>query len=63
MMDMMQAILERKSYRGKYTTDSVPREHLQAILEAGLAAPSGCNNRQPASSLWTILRCLKRSTA
>lgn len=45
MRDMMQAILERKSYRGKYTTDSVPREHLQAILEAGLAAPSGCNKQ------------------
>ena len=44
-MDMMQAILERKSYRGKYLADSVPREHLQAILEAGLAAPSGCNKQ------------------
>lgn len=45
MMDMMQAILERKSYRGKYTADPVPREHLQMILEAGLAAPSGCNKQ------------------
>lgn len=45
MMDMMQAILERKSYRGKYTVDFVPREHLQMILEAGLAAPSGCNKQ------------------
>jgi len=45
MMDMMQAILKRKSYRGKYTADPVPREHLQAILEAGLAAPSGCNKQ------------------
>jgi len=45
MMDMMQAILERKSYRGKYTAQPVPREHLQAIMEAGLAAPSGCNKQ------------------
>lgn len=44
-MDMMQTILERKSYRGKYTAEPVPREHLQAILEAGLAAPSGCNKQ------------------
>jgi len=44
-MDMMQAILERKSYRGKYTAQPVPREHLQAIMEAGLAAPSGCNKQ------------------
>ena len=63
MMDTMQTILERKSYRGKYVADPVPREHLQAILEAGLAAPSGCNKQTPASLLWTILRCLNRFTA
>lgn len=45
MMDAVQAILERKSYRGKYLSEPVPREHLQAILEAGLAAPSGCNKQ------------------
>ena len=45
MMDMMQTILERKSYRGKYMAQPVPREHLQMILEAGLAAPSGCNKQ------------------
>lgn len=45
MMNAMQAMLERKSYRGKYTNDPVPREHLQMILEAGLAAPSGCNKQ------------------
>lgn len=44
-MDMMQTILERKSYRGKYTAEPVPRKHLQEILEAGLAAPSGCNKQ------------------
>ena len=45
MMDTMQAILERRSYRGKYAADPVPREHLKAIMEAGLAAPSGCNKQ------------------
>ena len=45
MMETMQAILERKSYRGKYLSEPVPREDLQVILEAGLAAPSGCNKQ------------------
>lgn len=38
-------ILSRRSYRGKYKPDKVPREHLKAIMEAGLAAPSGCNKQ------------------
>lgn len=42
-MELIQAILNRHSYRGMYLPDPVPREHLQKILEAGLAAPSGCN--------------------
>lgn len=42
---MMKAILNRRSYRGKYLSEIVPREHLLAILEAGLAAPSGCNKQ------------------
>ena len=42
---MMKAILNRRSYRGKYLSETVPREHLQVILEAGLAAPSGCNKQ------------------
>lgn len=45
MKDAMQAMLERKSYRGRYIPDPVPREHLKMILEAGLAAPSGCNKQ------------------
>ena len=44
-MDMMKTILERHSYRGKYLPVPVPREDLQAIMEAGLAAPSGCNKQ------------------
>ena len=44
-MEMMKTILSRRSYRGKYLPDAVPHEHLQLILEAGLAAPSGCNKQ------------------
>ena len=38
-------ILSRRSYRGKFSPDRVPREDLTKILEAGLAAPSGCNRQ------------------
>ncbi len=44
-MDMLELIQKRRSYRGKYKPDPVPREHLTAILEAGLSAPSGCNKQ------------------
>jgi nitroreductase len=44
-MDTMQTILERVSYRGKYLSRPVPRADLERILEAGLAAPSGCNQQ------------------
>ncbi|MBR5704362.1 MAG: nitroreductase family protein [Deltaproteobacteria bacterium] len=44
-MDMLELMQKRRSYRGKYLPDPVPREHLTAILEAGLAAPSGCNKQ------------------
>ena len=42
---LIELILNRSSYRGKFRPDSVPREDLRAILEAGLAAPSGCNKQ------------------
>ena len=38
-------IMRRRSYRGKYRPDPVPREDLVRIMEAGLAAPSGCNKQ------------------
>ena len=44
-MDALTAIKERGSYRGKYENSPVPREDLKKILEAGLAAPSGCNKQ------------------
>ena len=42
---ILETILLRHSYRGKYKPEKVPREHLRAIMEAGLAAPSGCNKQ------------------
>ena len=44
-MTTLTTILSRTSYRGKYTPNPVPREHLTRLLEAGLAAPSGCNKQ------------------
>ena len=44
-MDALQAIRERHSYRGPFLPDAVPRDDLLAIMEAGLAAPSGCNKQ------------------
>lgn len=42
-MNTAEAIFSRRSYRGAYDPAPVPREHLRKIMEAGLAAPSGCN--------------------
>ena len=44
-MNTLEAIAARTSYRGKYARAAVPREDLIRILEAGLAAPSGCNKQ------------------
>ena len=44
-MNMLDLISARHSYRGKYLPTPVPREHLTAILQAGLDAPSGCNKQ------------------
>ena len=42
---MIALIMNRRSYRGQYKPDRVPREDLKTILETGLAAPSGCNKQ------------------
>jgi nitroreductase len=42
-MSVLDAIKNRASYRGPYQNTTVPREDLIRIMEAGLAAPSGCN--------------------
>ena len=44
-MTMLELISARHSYRGKYLPTPVPREHLTAIMQAGLDAPSGCNKQ------------------
>ena len=44
-MDFFQTLEQRHSYRGKFAAMPVPREHLRRIMEAGLAAPSGCNKQ------------------
>lgn len=44
-MDTIKCLLNRHSYRGKYKAIPIPREDLNLILEAGLAAPSGCNKQ------------------
>ena len=44
-MNVLEAINSRRSYRGKFLSTLVPREDLMKIMEAGLAAPSGCNKQ------------------
>ena len=44
-MNTIETILARRSYRGRFKSAPVPREDLKTILEAGLAAPSGCNKQ------------------
>jgi nitroreductase len=44
-MTTLSTIKARASYRGKYKDAPVPREDLIKIMEAGLAAPSGCNTQ------------------
>ena len=44
-MIMLDLISARRSYRGKYLPVPVSREHLSAIMQAGLDAPSGCNKQ------------------
>lgn len=47
-MNTFDTIFARQSYRGKYLPTAVPRDHLKKILEAGYAAPSGCNKQTTA---------------
>lgn len=44
-MNIFDIINSRRSYRGTYKSTPVPREDLRKIMEAGLAAPSGCNKQ------------------
>lgn len=42
-METLQAIRERKSYRGAFRQEPIPREDLRKLVKAGFLAPSGCN--------------------
>ena len=42
---IIEIIKNRRSYRGTYKADKVPKEDLVTIMEAGLSAPSGCNKQ------------------
>ena len=44
-MNMLDLIAARHSYRGKYLPTPIPREHLTALMQSGLDAPSGCNKQ------------------
>ena len=44
-MTLLDLINSRHSYRGDYENTPIPREDLRKIMEAGLAAPSGCNKQ------------------
>ncbi len=44
-MDIFDVIKSRTSYRGKYKNTPVKKEDIVKILEAGAAAPSGCNKQ------------------
>ena len=44
-MNALETINKRHSYRGRYLSKQVPKDDLVKILEAGMAAPSGCNKQ------------------
>ncbi|MEG1427757.1 MAG: nitroreductase family protein, partial [Oscillospiraceae bacterium] len=46
-MELWEAMENRFSYRGKYTSAPVPHADLEQLLHAGLIAPSGCNRQTP----------------
>ena len=45
VMNVIEAIHCRHSYRGKYKNIPVPKNDLIKIMQAGLDAPSGCNKQ------------------
>ena len=47
-ISILEVIAKRHSYRGKYCPEPVPHDDLVKIMEAGLAAPSGCNKQTTA---------------
>lgn len=46
--DALKTIFSRSSYRGAFLDTPVPREDLELIMRAGIAAPTACNRQTPA---------------
>jgi len=44
-MDLFDAIAQRYSYRGEFLDEPVPRADLMKIVQAGIQAPSACNEQ------------------
>ena len=44
-MDIFDAMAQRYSYRGAFTDAVVPRDDLRKIVQAGIQAPSACNEQ------------------
>jgi nitroreductase len=45
IMELFEAIAARHSYRGEFAKTPIPREHLEKIVQAGIQAPSACNEQ------------------
>jgi nitroreductase len=44
-VELFEAISTRYSYRGEFTDAPLPRKDLNKIVQAGIQAPSGCNQQ------------------
>ena len=45
LRNVVDTINRRRSYRGNFSSDPVPRKDLETIAKAGISAPSGCNKQ------------------
>ncbi len=64
-MELFNAIHERYSYRGEFTEDTPTAEHINAILDAAIAAPAGVNTRTTSYVVVTdkdLLQNLQKAT-
>ena len=59
-MNVIESINKRHSYRGRYLSKQVPKDDLVKIMEAGIAAPSGCNKQTTSFIAVDDLEILKK---
>ena len=59
-MNVIEALNKRHSYRGRYLSKQVPKDDLVKIMEAGIAAPSGCNKQTTSFIAVDDLEILKK---